>query len=145
VYIGFTSDRTTGREDFAVFRYDPATGQKSFLGSLVDVAQSRGNLAREESIPKGHTRLIFADGKIYMGTQGFHDFKRDINDLPEYRGAHLFSFEVSSNTWEDLSAGFPGGVIVKNQGILAMGILRSQHLLVGLTHPLGDILVFDYR
>jgi hypothetical protein len=145
VYIGFTSDRTTGGEDFAVFRYDPATGQKSFLGSLVDVARSHGNLASEESIPKGHTRLIFADGKIYMGTQGFHDFKRDIDDLPKYRGAHLFAFEVSNNTWEDLSARFPGGVIVKNQGILAMGILRSQHLLVGLTHPLGDILVFNYR
>jgi hypothetical protein len=44
-----------------------------------------------------------------------------------------------------LGTGFQGGVIVKNQGIVAMGILRDQQMLVGLTHPLGDILLFDYK
>jgi hypothetical protein len=145
VYVGFTSDRVMGGEDFAVFRYDPIKREKSFLGALVDVARSLGNLAERESIPKGHTRLIFADGKIYLGTQGFHDFKREIDGLPKYRGAHIFSFDVSTNSWKDLGIGFQGGVIVKNQGIVAMGILRDQQMLVGLTHPLGDILLFDYK
>jgi hypothetical protein len=144
IYIGFTSDRLTGGEDFAVFRYDPANGERSFLGTLVDVAQSRGNLAEGESIPKGHTRLIFAEGKVYMGSQGFHDFKGEIDDLPKYRGAHIFAFDTATNTWQDLAAGLQDGVIVKNQGILGMGILRDQHVLVGLTHPYGDIVLFDY-
>ncbi|MET0708732.1 MAG: hypothetical protein ABWY82_18105 [Tardiphaga sp.] len=145
VYIGFTSDRATGGEDFAVFRYDPIRAEKSFLGTLVDVAKSQGNLADRESIPKGHTRLMFVDGKIYMGTQGFHDFKGEIDDLPKYRGAHLFSFDPSKNAWQDLGIGFPGGVILKQQGIVALGILRDQQMLIGLTHPLGDIVLFDYR
>jgi outer membrane protein assembly factor BamB len=144
VYIGFTSDRLTGDEDFAVFRYAPINGEKAFLGTLMDVARSAGNLAPGESIPKGHTRLIFADGKVYMGTQGFHDFKSDIDDLPKYRGAHIFAFDTATNAWEDLAADFQDGVIVKNQGIVAMGILRDQHMLVGLTHPHADVVLFDY-
>src|SRR5262245_24059136 len=32
IYIGFTSVRADGREDFPVFRYDPKTGERLFLG-----------------------------------------------------------------------------------------------------------------
>ncbi len=145
VYVGFTSDRVTGGEDFAVFRYDPSNGEKAFLGTLLDIAQSKDNLAPGEGIPKGHTRFIFADGNAYIGSQGFHDFKGKIDDLHRYRGAHIFAFDVATNAWEDLAARLPGGVIVENQGIVAMGILRKQHLLVGLTHPHSDIILFDYN
>jgi hypothetical protein len=145
IYIGFTSDRLTGSEDFAVFRYNPFDGEKAFLGTLMDVARSANNLAAGESIPKGHTRLIFADGKIYMGSQGFHDFKGNIDDLPKYRGAHIFAFDTTTNAWQDLAAGFSDGVIVKHQGIVALGSLPDQHVLVGLTHPESDIVLFDYR
>jgi hypothetical protein len=145
VYIGFTSDRRTGGEDFGVFRYDPGSGERDSLGTLVDAAQSAGNLAPGESIPKGHTRFISADGRMYIGSQGFHDFKHKIDDLPKYRGAHIFAFDVATNTWEDLAARLPGGIIIKNQGIVAMGILRKQHLLAGLTHPHSDIVLFDYK
>ena len=55
-----------------------------------------------ENIPKGHTRLIFADGKVYMGSQGFHDLKNEIDDLPRYRGAHIFAFGTATNGWQDL-------------------------------------------
>jgi hypothetical protein len=91
IYIGFTSDRVTGGEDFAVFRYEPMKGVKSFLGTLIDVARSSGNLRDGESIPKGHTRLIFADGKL------FHDFKNEIDGLPKYR-AHIYSPSIYRQT-----------------------------------------------
>lgn len=145
IYIGFTSQRTTGGEDFVVFRYDPGSGEKAFLGTFVDVARAARNLDPGESIPKGHTRLIFADGKVYMGSQGFHDFKWEIDELPKYRGAHIFAFDTLTNNWQDLAAGLPGGVIIENQGIVAMGIQREQHVLVGLAHPHSDIVLFDYQ
>ena len=145
IYIGFTSDRLGGREDFAVFRYDTANGARTFLGTALEIAREQNNLADGESIPKGHTRMIFADGKIYMGSQGFHDFKGEIDDLANYRGAHIFAFDPSTNAWKDLAVGFQDGVIVKNQGIVALGILRNQQLLVGLTHPHGDIILFDLK
>jgi hypothetical protein len=91
VYIGFTGRRSDGREDFAVFRYDPATGHRRLLGSFMAASDSVGNLQAGEEIPKGHTHLVALDGRIYMGSQGFHDFKRGIGALPRYRGSHLYA------------------------------------------------------
>lgn len=145
VYIGFTSKHSSGYEDFVVFRYDPSSGAKKFLGTFVEVAKAAGNLAQGESIPKGHTRLIFADGKMYMGSQSFHDLKWEIDDLPTYRGAHMFAFDTLTDQWQDLAATLPDGVIIPQQGIVAMGIQRDQHTLIGLAHPHSDLIYFDYR
>jgi hypothetical protein len=104
IYIGFTSYRDGGeREDVVVFRYEPATGERRFLGSFLDVAEAEDNLIPGESIPKGHTRMVRADGRLFMGSQGFHDFKRGIDDLPNHRGSHLFGYDPSRNSWQDLT------------------------------------------
>jgi outer membrane protein assembly factor BamB len=146
IYIGYTSFRDNRRrEDFIVFRYDPATGEREFLGSFMDIAAAEGNLADDESMPKGHTRLIFADGKMFMGSQGFHDFKWEIDELPNYRGSHILAYDVATDTWQDLAADLPGGVITENQGIVALNILRDENLLVGLAHPYSDIVLYDYQ
>lgn len=145
VYIGFTSARADGREDFPVFRYDPETRARAFLGTLLDVVASAGNSREGEGIPKGHTRMIFADGTMYLGSQGFHDLKAGIDSLPSYRGSHLFAFDTAAGTWQDLSAPLAGGVVTEHEGIVALNILRSEHLLVGLAHPSSDIVLYDYR
>jgi hypothetical protein len=145
VYIGFTSVRADGREDFPVFRYDPKTRQKEFLGTFLDVASAAGNSRPGESFPKGHTRMIFADGRMFMGSQGFHDLKGEIDSLPTYRGSHLFSFDTAAGTWQDLAAPLPGGVVTEHEGIVSLNILPREHLLIGLAHPSSDIVLFDYR
>lgn len=144
IYIGFTSTRDDGRGDFAVFRYDPASGERKFLGSFLDIARTAGNLQEGESIPKGHTRMIFADGKMYMASQGFHDLKQEIDSLLQYRGSHLFAYNTTTDTWQDLAAALPGGVITQHEGIIALNIIPREHLLVGLAHPSSDIVLFDY-
>jgi len=146
VYIGYTSFRDSGdREDFVVFRYDPAIGERIFLGTFIDIIDAEGNLQEGESIPKGHTRMIFADGKMYMGSQGFHDFKWEIDELPEYRGSHILAYDTEDGSWQDMSADLPGGVVTENQGIVALNILRDEGLLVGLAHPHSDIVLYDYK
>jgi len=145
IYIGFTSVRADGREDFPVFRYDPRTGERLFLGSFLDIVAAAGNAQEGESIPKGHTRLIFADGTMYMGSQSFHDLKWEIDSLPTYRGSHLFAFDAIAGTWQDLSAALPGGVVTEHEGILSLNILPEEHLLVGLAHPSSDIVLYDYQ
>lgn len=146
IYIGFTSARDDGKsEDFVVFRYDPATKKKEYLGSFQDIAAANGNLQEGESIPKGHTRMIFADGIMYMGSQGFHDFKQEIDDLPKYRGSHIFAYDTRNETWLDLSADLPGGVVTEHQGIVGLNILRDDGLLVGLVHPYSDLALYDYK
>ncbi len=143
IYIGFTSIRGDGREDFPVFRYDPASGRREFLGTFLDVVSEAGNARPGESIPKGHTRMIYADGKMYMGSQSFHDLKWEIDTLPTFRGGHLFAFDTAGNSWEDLSASLPGGVVMEHEGIVSLNILPQDNLLVGLAHPSSDIVLYD--
>ena len=145
IYIGFTSVRGDGREDFPVFRYDPGTGERLYLGSFLEIVAAAGNSQAGESIPKGHTRMIYADGRMYMGSQSFHDLKWEVDSLPTYRGSHLFAFDILAGTWSDLSAPLPGGVITEHEGIIALNILPEEHLLVGLAHPSSDIVLYDYQ
>ena len=145
IYIGFTSKRADGREDFPVFRYDPKSGEKVFLGTFLDIVAAAGNTQKGESIPKGHTRMIFANGKMYMASQSFHDLKWEIDSLPTYRGSHLFAFDTLAGTWQDLSAVLPGGVVTEHEGIISLNILPEEHLLVGLAHPSSNIVLYDYQ
>jgi hypothetical protein len=145
VYIGFTSRRSDAREDFAVFRYDPSTGERRFLGTFMDVSQAAGNLQPGEEIPKGHTRMLEIDGKMYMGSQGFHDLKATIATLPNYRGSHLYAYDPSRGELEDVSRSLPGGVATEHQGIIALSHAPGTDLLVGLAHPSSDIVLFDYK
>ena len=144
IYIGFTSVRSDGREDFPVFRYDPESGERIYLGSFLDIVAAAGNSQSGESIPKGHTRMIFADGRMYMGSQSFHDLKWEIDSLPTYRGSHLFAFDALNGAWSDLSAALPGGVMTEHQGIISLNVLLQEHLLIGLAHPSSDIILYDY-
>jgi len=145
VYIGFTSVRQDRREDFAVFRYDPKSGQRDFLGTFLDIVAAAGNGQTGEGIPKGHTRMVFADGKMYMASQSFHDLKREITSLPTYRGSHLFALDVAAGSWQDLSAALPNGVVTEHEGIVSLNIFPSEGLLVGLAHPSSDIVLFSYK
>ena len=144
IYIGFTSLRDDGREDFPVFRYDPGIGKKEFLGTFLDIVRAAGNSKPGEGIPKGHTRMVYANGKMYMGSQSFHDLKWEIDTLPTYRGGHLFAFDTVAGTWDDLSASLPGGVVMQHEGIVSLNILPQENLLVGLAHPSSDIVLYDF-
>jgi hypothetical protein len=107
VYIGFTSRRSDAREDFAVFRYDPATGERRFLGTFMDVSQAAGNLHFGEEIPKGHTRMLEIDGKMYMGSQGFHDLKATIDTSPTTGDRICTHTILLAGNWKISAVHFP--------------------------------------
>jgi hypothetical protein len=143
VYIIWTGTRTDGREDAALFRYTQVTGKREFLGTFIDVATAQNNILDGEQIPKGHTRILQVGRKMYMASQGFHDFKGPIDTLPDYRGAHLFSYDLDTGAFDDVSRKLPGGVLIEHQGIVALNYSPEHQVLVGLSHPLGDLVVFD--
>jgi hypothetical protein len=143
VYIGFTSRRADGREDFAVFRYDPTSGHRRLLGTFMEASAAAGNLHPGEEIPKGHTHLVALDGRIYMGSQGFHDLKRGIGTLPSYRGSHLYAYDTAADVFEEVSRALPGGVVTRHTGLIALTAVPGQRLLAGLEHPSSNIVLFD--
>lgn len=145
VHIGFTGRRADGREDFAVFRYDPATGHRRLLGSFMAASEAAGNLRPGEQIPKGHTHLVEHEGRIYMGSQGFHDLKRGVGALPTYRGSHLYAYDTATDLFEDLSRALPDGVVTRHTGIIALAAVPGRKLLAGLEHPSSNIVLFDTR
>jgi hypothetical protein len=145
IYVGFTSRRADAREDFVVFRYDPSTGERRFLGTFMDASQAAGNLGPAEEIPKGHTRMLEIDGKMVMGSQGFHDLKAAIDTLPNYRGSHLYAYDPSSGKFQDISRPLAGGVVTAHQGLIALAHAPGSDLLVGLAHPSSDIILFDHK
>jgi outer membrane protein assembly factor BamB len=145
VYIGFTSTRAGGREDFALFRYDPSTGERRFLGTFMDASRAAGNLQSAEQIPKGHTHMLEVDGRMYTASQGFHDLKGAIDTLPTYRGSHLYAYDISGGRLQDVSRSLPGGVVTEHQGLIALAHAPGSDLLVGLAHPSSDIVLFDTR
>jgi outer membrane protein assembly factor BamB len=89
--------------------------------------------------------MLEIDGKIYMGSQGFHDLKTTIGTLPDYRGSHLYAYDLSTGTLEDVSRSLPGGVVTEHQGIIALSRTAGIDYLVGLAHPSSDIVLFDYK
>jgi outer membrane protein assembly factor BamB len=144
IYVGFTGYYGSDREDFGVFRWDPRNGTKEFPGSFRQIAASLDNLPDgNEEMPKGHTTFILRDDVLYMGSQGFHDFKHNLDGLEEQRGGHLFAFDTRTDTWDDISSRRPGGVMVEHDGILALSMTPDRRYIVGLSHPTGKILLYD--
>jgi hypothetical protein len=126
--------------DVGVFQYTIATGERKFLTTLKTVSQAEKNLLPGENIIKGHTRIVEMDGKIYLGSQGFHDiFEID----PSVRGGHFFQMDVATEQWHDLSATDPAGVSIPNQGIIAVDVIPGENEVIGFTSPGGDIVIYD--
>lgn len=145
VYIGWTSLRPDGIEDFVIYQYDPETKQRKLVGTMMTASEEANNLEEGEAIPKGHTEMICVDGKMYMASQSFHDFKEEIDDLAYYRGAHLYEYDIKKGTFTDISAKMPGGVVIENEGIVGMTYMAATNQLIGLTHPHSSMVFIDLK
>jgi len=133
--------------DCAVFQYDSHSGAKRFLGSAVQTLKAAGNWHPGEPVEKGHTHLPRINNRIYMGTQGFH-FAAGANtqgmrEALDSRGAHILAYDTDERKLIDISAGQPEGVFFQGRGFLALTDMPSHNLLVGLTVPHGDVLLYD--
>ena len=151
VYFGYTgrrSDLIAGEEieDFAVFSYDPVNDVVKFLGTFIEACKAANNYEYGEEIPKGHTKFYCIDNKMYMASQGFHDYKERIDGDDGYltkRGAHLFVYDIEKEILFDLSSQMPNGVWCAHQGVVAMNYMPELGKLVGFTHPLADLVFYD--
>jgi hypothetical protein len=139
VYMGIGGNTPAG-QDVVEVSYNTTNGARKFLTTLRTVSQQANNLNPGEEIPKGHTRIVEMNGKMYLGSQGFHDiFKID----PTIRGGHFFELDAASGTYRDLSVTDPGGVSIPHQGIIGVDVIPEKNWVVGFASPAGDIIVYD--
>lgn len=154
VYVCYTAWKNTNvrtlfaNQDTLVFRYDVVSKERTFIGTFLEAAAKANNLWKGEIIPKGHTHIINADGHMYIGSQNFHDFKFALNmtELNSYHGGHFFSIDTDTLELKDATAqNCPHGVAVDHEGIVAQSHIAELNLIVGLTHPLSNLTLFNYK
>lgn len=133
--------------DCALFQYKSATGERRQIGTLSDAAKAAGTWREGERIEKGHTHLPWLDGKIYIGTMGFHDASnaspRQMEIARKSHGAHLMAYDPKTDKIEDLSANQPDGVFFPQRGFMCLTAMPEERLMLGLTVPHGDLLIYD--
>ena len=133
--------------DCAVFQYDSRTGDKRFLGTATETLKAADNWVENEPVEKGHTHLPYLNGKIYIGTQGFHFASgansKGMRDALNSRGAHILAYDTATDRMLDVSRDQPDGVFFKGRGFIALSDMPSHNLLIGLTVPHGDLLLYD--
>jgi hypothetical protein len=66
------------------------------------------------------------------------------DNLNNYRGSHIFAIDVASDAMHDDSRALPGGVVTVHEGIIAVGYAAYDSLLVGYSHPLGNVVLYNY-
>lgn len=147
VYAMFGGATASGSSDCALFQYSAKTGKTRLIGTMSEALKAANNYVENEPIPKGHTQLPYMNGKIYIGTMGFHDAVRlgsqQMEDAKNARGAHLLAYDPATDTIEDLSAGQPGGVFFKAQGFTALAPVPGANILAAFTVPNGDVLYYN--
>jgi hypothetical protein len=141
IYAGFGGSYN-GAEDVQVFAYDSKTGKKTPLGSLRGQAAAQDNLLQGEPITKGHTPIAYMNGKMYLGTQAFHDLQGSPQPNT-YRGSHIFSIDCETFELFDHAASQPEGVFQRGQGILCMTTLPEKNLVVAEALPTADIILYN--
>lgn len=135
----------------ALFKYNPDTEERWLLGTLRETAAAAGNLGpnqywnKTEIFMKGHTHLPYQNGRIYIGTQEFHSMAGMRSDLPDYRGGHIFAYDIASDSLMDMSVSQPKGVFIDNQGIIQLWDYAPGDLILGWTIPRGDIIMYNTK
>lgn len=133
--------------DCALFQYRAATGERRLVGTLSQAAKAAGTWREGERIEKGHTHLPWLNGRIYIGTMGFHDASaispREMEIAAKSHGAHLMAYDPTTDRIEDLSRNQPDGVFFPRRGFMCLTPLPDAGLVAAFTVPHGDLLLYD--
>jgi hypothetical protein len=140
------NNKGSPREDCSVFMYDSRTGERKALGTLRKQANEDGTLWENEPLPKGHTPVVYLNGKMYFGTQNFHEAyeTQSLENLKnEYHGSHIFSIDCETLELRDEARYMPEKCFQRGQGLIALAPMPWNNCIIGFSHPMGDVLVYN--
>ncbi len=133
--------------DCALFQFRSRSGERRLIGTLSEAAKKAGTWREGERIEKGHTHLPWLNGKIYIGTMGFHDASsaspRQMEIAAKSHGAHLMVYDPSTDRIKDLSGNQPDDVFFPQRGFMCLSPMPAEGFIAAFTVPHGDLLVYD--
>ena len=85
--------RSDGREDFAVFRYDPATRSRRLLGSFMAASNSVGISIPARRSPRATRTWWRSTAESTWARRASTTSSGGLGALARYRGSHLYAYE----------------------------------------------------
>ncbi len=138
IYIGGMDHRTNA----ALYRLDPASGQLRYVGDARSASEAAGNWRPGETAQKFHTRPLWLDGRVYVGSLD----RSGLNDeFLARRGFHWYAYDPASERFTDLSADEPGGSADVHGGVVTLAADPARRVIYGAGVPTGDLYRYDVR
>jgi hypothetical protein len=129
-----------------MFRFNPSSEEIKHLGDLnVICGQSD-----KKCIAQGKSHVLFYEyqQKLYFATHvGYYQLIDGMDRLPEqtpdgfdlYPGGHILSYDLSNETFEDLS------MIPDGEGVVSMCMDTQRGNMFGITWPTGQFFTYQVK
>jgi hypothetical protein len=127
-----------------MFRFDPESQEIKFLGDLNEICGE----SDKKSIAQGKSHVLFYEyqKKLYFSTHvGYYQLIDGMDRLPEqapngydlYPGGHILSYDLETETFEDLA------LIPKGEGVVTMTTDTQRGNIFGITWPTGHFFCYQ--
>jgi hypothetical protein len=126
--------------DAALYRLSWRDGKLRFVGDARSASEARANWMSGETAQKFHTRPLWHQDKIYVGTMD----RSTLDDAYlSRRGFHWYAYDPMANVFSDLSASEPGGTAVPHGNVVTLASDPARNLIYGAGVPTGEIYRYD--
>jgi hypothetical protein len=144
VYAVYGMDWENGTENGCIFQYNAEKDSVALIGNFIDILKENDNYQYGESVPKGHSEIPYLNGKVYLGTQPFHDINfHNWDNYYQHRGSHLLSYNVKTGEFIDCSKHRDGGVFQVYQGIMGLRSMPEYGKIACMSVPEADIMIYN--
>ena len=127
-----------------MFVFNPIIGKTKYIADLTEICGEQGL----KKIPQGksHVRFFENKGKLYFSTHvGYYELIDGMDRLPVnppgdyqlYGGGHILSYDLQTETFEDLAIA-PGG-----EGFVSMTMDCDRGHIFGIGWPTGNFIHYD--
>jgi hypothetical protein len=110
------------------------------VGDARSASRAAGNWEPGEVAEKFHTRPVQVGSRVYVATLSYSNLDPGYR---QRRGFHWYAYDTLRGSFEDLSAGEPGGVGAPEVGLVSIVADPQRRLIYGASQPTGDLYVFD--
>ena len=111
-----------------------------YVGDARSASIAAGNWLSNETAEKFHTRPIYHNDQVYVATLDTSDMN---NSYLNTRGFHWYGYNLSDQTFVDLSASEPDGVGAKNLQIVTIQKDPKNNLMYGMSIPENKLVKYD--